>query len=161
MIRAARPADHERIDQLTVAAFKGGIEVEIIHRARLEGSVLWEAVTELDDHIVGHILFTRMTTDRDVSAAALGPVAIDPSLQSGGHGSALIWAGIDACRGLGVDVIVLLGHPSYYPRFGFSASAAEAIRSPYSGSRAFMALVLTPGVLDRTLKADYPPAFDG
>ena len=166
MIRPVLPADHELIDALTLAAFSGSglsdgtSEVDIIRKARAEGSVAWEAVAEVDGRVVGHALFTRMTTDRPVRAVALGPVAVDPGVQTKGHGAALIRAGLDALRAAGVDVAVVLGHPAYYPRFGYSAEAAKAIRSPYSGSRSFMAMALTPGALDQPLTADYPPAFD-
>ena len=101
-----------------------------------------------------------MTTDRPVRAVALGPVAVDPSAQTQGHGAELIRAGLDALRAEGADVAVVLGHPDYYPRFGYSAAAAKAIVSPYAGSPAFMAMALTPGALDQPLKANYPPAFD-
>lgn len=165
MIRPVRVADHDRIDALTLAAFSdGGMsdgteEVGIIRKARAEGSVAFEAVAEADGAIVGHVLFTRMTTDRPVRAVALGPVAVDPAAQSRGHGAALIRAGLEALRAAGADVAVVLGHPDYYPRFGYSAEAAKAITSPYSGRPAFMAMALTPGALDQPLRADYPPAF--
>jgi putative acetyltransferase len=62
-------------------------------------------------------------------------------------------------RALGAEAVVVLGHPSYYPRFGFSAKAARSIASPYAGNAAFMAMELTPGALAQPLKADYPAAF--
>ena len=68
-------------------------------------------------------------------------------------------AGIEAVRALGAEAVVLLGHPTYYPRFGFSADAARRLASPYAGSPAFMALALTPGALSEPLKVDFPAAF--
>jgi putative acetyltransferase len=160
MIRPARPDDFARIDEITRAAFEGGAEeVGIIHAARAEGSVVWETVAETDGRVMGHILFTRMSTDRPLFFAAIGPVGVDPAVQKCGLGSALILDGLSACKTLGVDAVVLLGHRTYYPRFGFSAEAARVIASPYGGSPSFMALALTPGALDRPLRADYPPAF--
>ena len=165
MIRPVRPEDHDRIDELNIEAFSGGgmsdgtEEAAIVRRARAEGSVAFEAVAEEDGRIVGHVLFTRMTTDRPLRAVALGPVSVDPAVQSKGHGAALIRAGLAAMRAEGADVAVVLGHPDYYPRFGYSAEAAGVIASPYAGRRAFMAMALTPGALDQPLKADYPPAF--
>src|SRR5690606_41926034 len=58
-------------------------------------------------------------------------------------------AGLDACRQAGVEAVVVLGHPAYYPRFGFSAAAAEVLAAPFSGP-AFMALELAPGALRRS-----------
>ncbi len=158
-IRAPVPADFGRIDEIVRAAFNNQEEVDIVRRARAEGSVLWEAVADLDGEVTGHILFTRMSADRPIFLAALGPVAIEPGQQSSGGGGALIRAGIEAMRGMGVDAIVLLGHQTYYPRFGFSPEAAAAIASPYAGSRSFMALELWPKALERPIRADFPPAF--
>lgn len=160
MIRPARPDDFSRIDEITRAAFQGGEEeVGIVHAARAEGSVVWEAVAETEGRVMGHILFTRMTTDGPLFFAAIGPVGVDPAVHKTGLGSALILEGLAVCKALGADAVVLLGHRTYYPRFGFSAEAAKVIASPYAGSPSFMALALTPGALDRPLRADYPPAF--
>ena len=89
----------------------------------------------------------------------LAPVSVDPACQSQDHGGALIRAGIEACREAGADGLIVLGHPAYYPRFGFSADAAKTVASPYAGGRSFMAMPLTPGVFDAPIRADYPPAF--
>jgi putative acetyltransferase len=62
-------------------------------------------------------------------------------------------------RALGADAVVVLGHPAYYPRFGFSAEAAKPLVSPYAGSPAFMALELIPGALAATRRVFYPAAF--
>ena len=87
------------------------------------------------------------------------PVAVSPEAQGRGIGDALCRAGIEALRALGVEAVVVLGHPDYYPRFGFSAAAAKPLASPYAGSPAFMAMELAPGALAEPLKADYPAAF--
>ena len=62
-------------------------------------------------------------------------------------------------RALGAEAVIVLGHPDYYPRFGFSTAAARLLTSPYAGSPAFMALELTPGALGTPMKVDYPAAF--
>ena len=163
-IRPARPADYPRIRELVCAAFAGTAmgdngEAGIVERARAEGSAVVDLVAETDGLIVGHVLFTRMTADRPVSLMALAPVSVDPACQSQDHGGALIRAGIEACREAGADGLIVLGHPAYYPRFGFSADAAKTVASPYAGGRSFMAMPLTPGVFDAPIRADYPPAF--
>src|SRR5690349_762694 len=94
-------------------------EAEIVDKARAEGSALIDLVAEADDVLVGHILFTRMRTDRPVSLMALGPVAVDPARQNQDIGGALIRAGLNECRAQGADGVILLGHANYYPRFGF------------------------------------------
>lgn len=75
-----------------------------------------------------------------------------------GVGRALIRAGIAGCRETAAPAIVVLGHPDYYPRFGFSATLAKPLHAPFSGP-AFMALELAPGVLAHAGTVRYPSAF--
>ncbi len=126
---------------------------------RAEGAALVELVAEEAGEVVGHVLFSRMTVTPPRFFAALGPVAVRPDAQARGHGAALCRAGIEAVRAMGAQAVVVLGHPTYYPRFGFSADAAKPLASPYAGRPAFMALALQAGVLDQPLKVDYPAAF--
>ncbi len=160
-IRPATPDDYPAIRAVTVAAFdtSSGDEAGIIEGVRAEGRDLVELVAEIDGEIVGHILFNRMRTDPPLPVAGLGPLGVAPAHQSTGIGQALSRAGIEACRAAGMEAIVVLGHPPYYPRFGFSAQAAARIASPFAGRPAFMAMALTPGALDRPIKVDYPAAF--
>ena len=72
---------------------------------------------------------------------------MQPEYQNQGIGSALVMAGLGRCRELALDAVVVLGHPNYYPRFGFSAELAENLRAPFEGE-AFMALDLRSGILD-------------
>ena len=159
IIRPATPADHAAIRAVVAAAFGQKAEAEIVDGVRDEDRVLVELVAEQDGEIVGHVLFNRMRTDPPRFIAGLGPLAVAPAFQSAGVGAALSRAGIEACRALGALAIVVLGHPPYYPRFGFSAGAARRVVSPFAGNPAFMALELVPGALDEPIKVDYPAAF--
>ena len=95
-----------------------------------------------------------------VPALALAPVAVRPDHQKRGIGSALIRAGLAACRADGHRIVVVLGHAEYYPRFGFSAKLAEPLASPFSGKDSWMALELVPGALDGVVGAvQYAPPF--
>ena len=160
-IRAATTADHAAIAEVVRAAFDDSRhnEAGIVAGVRTEGRALVDLVAEADGQVVGHILFSCMRCDPDRFFAGLGPLAVSPAHQSSGIGSALSRAGIDACRALGAEAVVVLGHPPYYPRFGFSAEAAGKIASPFSGSPAFMAMALKAGALDRPVRVDYPAAF--
>jgi putative acetyltransferase len=160
-IRPAVADDHAAIRAVTEAAFDNpaGDEAGIIEGVRAEGRALLELVAESDGAIVGHVLFSRMLTDPPLAVAGLGPLAVAPAAQRTGVGSALARAGIEACRAAGMEAVVVLGHPPYYPRFGFSPQAAAQIASPFAGRPAFMAVALTPGALDRPIKVDYPAAF--
>jgi putative acetyltransferase len=75
----------------------------------------------VDGKMVGHVVFSSMTIDdvENVKAFALGPIGVLPDYQGQQVGSALIYEGLEACRRAKVDVIFLLGHADYYPRFGF------------------------------------------
>ena len=159
MIRPATPADYDRIHEIVTAAFGRDEEAQIVRKARAEGSALYECVAEEDGRVQGHVMFTRMTVDRPLSAAAMGPVAVDPAVQNRGLGGQMILHGIEVCRAMGEDAVIVLGHPTYYPRFGFSADLAKIVASPFGGRPSFMALALSPGALEHPLKADYPPAF--
>jgi len=158
-VRPATGADHAAIRAVTDAAFGGPAESRIIDGVRAEGAVLAELVAVREGEIVGHVLFIRMTVTPPKFVAALGPVAVRPDAQGRGHGEALCRAGIQAVRALGAEAVVVLGHPTYYPRFGFSHEAAKRIASPYADRPAFMATELVPGALAQPLKADYPTAF--
>ena len=161
IVRPAAAGDHAMIRAVTEAAFaeSRGDEAGIIEGVRAEGRVLAELVAEDDGQVVGHVLFSRMRADPPRAVAGLGPVAVAPARQRTGIGDALCRAGIEACRAAGMEAIVVLGHPPYYPRFGFSTAAAAKLASPYAGRPAFMALELKPGALRAPLKVDYPKAF--
>jgi putative acetyltransferase len=160
MVRPARPADYPAIHAVESAAFGQPGEAGMVEAARAEGAVLVELVAEAEGEIVGHILFTRMTVTPPRFFAGLAPVAVSPAMQGRGLGDALCRAGLEALRGMGCEAVVVLGHPDYYPRFGFSANAARQLASPYAGNPAFMAMELTPDALAEPLKVDYPAAFD-
>jgi putative acetyltransferase len=161
-IRPEQPGDYEAIGQVNRLAFGGEAEARLVEQLRNEGFVCSSLVAELDGRVVGHILFSDLpivAPETTLRGAALAPLAVRPEHQRQGIGSQLTAAGLDACRAAGVQVVVVLGHPSYYPRFGFSAKLAGQLDSPYSGE-AFMALELAPGALRGMRgKVEYAPPF--
>ena len=160
-IRAEVPADLPAIREVHTQAFGQADEAQLVDRLREDGDFVASLVAERDGGIVGHVLFGQLrivAPDREVAAAALAPVAVRPPLQRQGLGSTLIRAGLVRCRELGIEAVVVLGHPAYYPRFGFSAALAERLTAPYSGP-AFMALELAPNCLASGGAVHYPPAF--
>ncbi|ACG79013.1 acetyltransferase, GNAT family [Phenylobacterium zucineum HLK1] len=161
MIRHARPSDHGAVRQLVADAFQGETEARLVDLLRADGDVLFELVSLNGETVEGHILFSRMWADRQGLYAALGPLAVRPDRQRTGIGSALVRAALETAREFGVEGVILLGHPAYYPRFGFSTQAARQVRSPYAGNPAFMALALEPGAFDAPLSVAYPDAFAG
>ena len=162
MIGEETPDDIAAIAALNRAAFGGEEEVEIIDRLRRDGLVALSLVDREAGAIVGHILFSALnvTVDgRAVRAAALAPMAVDPARQHAGIGARLVREGLGILKGRGHEAVVVLGHPDYYPRFGFSAALAAKLAAPFSGP-AFMALELKPGALAGASGAvRYPRAF--
>jgi putative acetyltransferase len=153
--RSAIRAVHE-------AAFGRRHEADLIDGLRAEGVVLVSLVAELDKRIAGHILFSRMsieTTSGSLPAAALAPMAVLPGHQRRGIGERLVRSGLELLRRRGERIVIVLGHPDYYPRFGFSSGKARYLKSPFPPA-AFMAVELSPGALDGIRgTVRYPAAF--
>ena len=114
-------------------------------------------VAELDGEVVGHVILSRARLG-DGEALALGPIGVAPQHQRRGVGSALMHAAIDRARQLGHGVVLLLGHPEYYPRFGFvhapTLGMTHDVMSP-----PFMALELRRGGAGSGGRFDFPAAF--
>jgi putative acetyltransferase len=162
LIREEVPSDAAAIAALNRAAFGGGYEADLIARLRADRLVIASLVAQVRAKIVGHILFSMLPTEMDgrtIRAAALAPMAVQPELQNQGIGSKLVEEGLKAARARRIEAVVVLGHPAYYPRFGFSADLARRLAAPFSGE-AFMALELVPGALDGSRgSVSYPAAF--
>ncbi len=162
LIRDERPQDRPAILRLNRDAFGGDGEPELIDKLHTDGLVAASLVAEEDGLIIGHILLSWLGLEMDgrpLRGLALAPMAVAPARQRQGTGSRLVKAAIEAARQIGADAIIVLGHPGFYPRFGFSARAAATLASPFAGE-AFMALELTPGALaGQRGSVDYPPAF--
>ena len=165
-IREEVPADIAAIRYVNRAAFGGEDEASLVDLLRSSGCILVSQVAvDGEDRVVGHILFSPLiikSPDRNHDAAALAPMAVHPEWQRCGVGSALVCAGLEACRSQGLAIVIVVGHPEYYPRFGFSAALARNLHSPYSElGDAWMALELTPDALTGVSgTVHYPVAFE-
>jgi putative acetyltransferase len=125
VIREELPTDIDPITDLTIAAFAGfeigeRTEQHVITALRAANALTISLVAELEGRIVGHVAFSPVTiSDGTTGWFELGPVSVMPVQQNRGIGSFLICEGLDRLRGLGADGCCLVGHPAYYPRFGF------------------------------------------
>jgi putative acetyltransferase len=162
-----RSEDGEReqaiVYSINHAAFGRPDEAGLVNSLRAEGVVLLSLVAEVfNKDIVGHILFSRMwieTSTGSVAAVALAPMAVLPEYQRQGLGGRLIRHGLNLLRRQGERIVIVLGHPDYYPRFGFSIAMASSLQSPFP-SEAYMAVELSPGALDGIRgSVKYPVAF--
>lgn len=153
MTVAIRPErEHDAVDvrEVNERAFGGDLEARIVDALRgSDGSI--SLVATLDGRVVGHILFTPVTIEPPetrIRVAGLAPMAVRPEFQRTGIGSALVRAGLDECRRHGYAAVVVVGHPEYYPRFGFVQAHTRNLRYVDEVPReAFMAIELEPGAL--------------
>ena len=143
-IRPVNAQDHDAVYRVESAAFARADEAILVQTIRKRGEALVELVAEDAGEVVGHVLVSPIVLVDGLFTAAVAPLAVLPTSQGKGVGSALMRAMIALCRGMGIEALFLLGNPDYYQRFGFVASP---IGNEYGATDAFMHLELTPGVL--------------
>ena len=152
-VRSETAADQSAVFDVNTAAFEREKEARLVNALRASDAFVPELslVAEKDGAIVGYILFTQMefTNNSNHRGLAIGPVSVAPNMQRLGIGAALIKIGIEKARKLGFDSVILLGHPDYYPRFGFLPASNWNITTPYNAPHATFALELKQGALDR------------
>jgi putative acetyltransferase len=125
LIRNEIPSDIQAISEITIAAFNT-LEISqhteqfVINALRNAGVLIISLVAEIDGKIAGHIAFSPITiSDGTKDWFGLGPVSVLPEYQKKGIGKALIIEGLDRLKKIGAKGCALVGHPDYYPRFGF------------------------------------------
>lgn len=149
-VRTERPDDQASIHALNRAAFSTPAEAALVDALRERASPFVSLVAERNGRVIGHICFTPVTIAAAPQCRLVGlaPMAVASAHRNQGVGAALVHAGLEACRALGVDAVVVLGHPTYYPRFGFQPAGRWGITSEYDAPpEAFMALELRAGAL--------------
>jgi putative acetyltransferase len=146
-IRAERPEDEQQVRRVNELAFGQPDEAKLVDALRHEIENISLVATD-GPLVVGHIFFTPVSVENageDVKAAGLGPMAVLPSHQRRGIGSRLVREGLERCRLRQYELVVVLGHPHYYPRFGFVSAHTKGIRYVAKvPDEAFMVLDLRP-----------------
>jgi putative acetyltransferase len=162
VIRDHQPADDEAIRRLNDAAFGGTYESQLVADLRAERLAAIELVSVDGTDVIGHILMSTLDVrvgGKPVRSLALAPMSVQPGRQRQGVGGSLVREALGRAQQQGWQAVIVLGHPSYYPRFGFSAALARPLESPFSGD-AFMALELVSDALKGGAgRVVYPPAF--
>lgn len=163
VLREATAADRAAVGSVHRAAFGRPDEALLVDALTAAGDVLVSIVAELDGVTAGHILFTRLAIAADdgdvIPAAALAPLAVVPASQRRGVGAALVSRGLELVSERAIVLVVVLGDPRYYSRFGFSPDLTTRLRGPFSGP-SWMALETGPVALaDRGATVRYPSAF--
>jgi putative acetyltransferase len=162
-IRPEEPRDADDVRAVHQYAFGRSNEAALVDTLRGVADAI-SLVAVIDDRVVGHILFTPVEIhDRDRVTPALGlaPMAVLPEQQRRGIGSELVRAGLDACRSHGHAIVIVLGHPAFYPRFGFVPASRHGIACEFSvPADAFMVRELRSGALHEVSgTARYRPEF--
>jgi len=164
IIRQETPEDAAAIRHVNEEAFGQKEEAEIIEKLRSRGVLTISLVVVQDNEIVGHIAFSPVQVELKHSsfgAIALAPMSVLPAYQRKGIGSQLVHAGLEECRRLGHEIIVVLGHPDYYPRFGFIPAKPKGIDCEFQvPDEAWMVLELREGALaERRGTVKFQPEF--
>ena len=152
IIRREEPVDIAAIHYLNEKAFGRTAEADAIDVLRDRGAATLSLVAVIDNRVVGHLFFSPVTIEsceRKWPGLGLAPLAVLPEYQRRGIGTALMLAGLEECRSLGHERIIVLGHPAYYPRFGFEPASRYGVQFEITApDEACMILALRPGALD-------------
>jgi putative acetyltransferase len=152
-LRFEKSRDYKDITRINDLAFGQKNEGILIEHLRKNRDFLPELsiVAEKDGIIIGHILFFPIqikSKDNSYKSVSLAPMAVLPEYQNQGIGGKLIRYGLEKCREKGYQSVIVLGHPEYYPRFGFEKASKWGIRPPFEApDEAFMAIELIEGGL--------------
>jgi len=164
-IRPESPEDIEAIYNLNKKAFNQIAEADLVNKLRASSALTLSLVAIENNEVVGHIAFSPVTIESEkavVNAVGLGPMAVLPEHQRKGIGSQLVEVGLNKIQQLGYEIVVVLGHPYYYSRFGFIPAKKYGIQWEHDvPEETFMVKELRKGALKEisgTVK--YRPEFN-
>jgi len=165
IIREEIPDDVSGIKVVNKAAFETDGEADIVDLLREKDLFILSLVAEIEDQIVGHILFTPASInykDESFEVAGLAPMAVLPKFQKEGIGKALVNKGLELLHDTKYEAVIVLGHPEYYPKFGFEPASKYGIIYEHEvPDEAFMAIELKEGSLKNIHGiAKYQPEFN-
>ncbi|MBC35759.1 MAG: GNAT family N-acetyltransferase [Bacteroidetes bacterium] len=166
-LRSAKDTDYQSIYEINDLAFGQNSESNLIALLRQNKEFISELsiVAEMDNELVGHILFSKISIkneDKQFESLALAPMAVRPSFQNLGVGVKLVLYGITEAKRLGFTSLIVLGHEKYYPKFGFKSASLWKIKAPFDvPDSVFMALELKEGALKDVFgTVCYPKEFN-
>ena len=163
-VRPEQPADHDAARMVHRSAFgENSPEAGLVDALRAAGSHVAELclVAESAGEVVGHIFFSRARLDSGDDVLALAPMAVLPEWQRQGVGSRLVEASLQRAAETNYPLVVVVGHPSYYPRFGFEPAGGHGIVAPWDiPPEAWMVHRLPAYRREARGTVTYPEAFD-
>ncbi|MGY0235285.1 GNAT family N-acetyltransferase [Longispora urticae] len=160
-VRPESPRDGGAVHRVHVAAFGRTDEADLVDTLRASDAWIDGLSWVADDHglVIAHALISRVEID-EAPALSLAPVSVHPDHQRHGHGTAVISAALDAARATGLPLVVVLGDPAYYRRFGFEPAADYNLTAPWPGvTDAFQVLLLPSYTGEPQGKVSYPVPF--
>ncbi len=151
-IRLEQPGDIEAVRDINERAFGEPQEAEIVDSLRTTCKELLSLVAVLNDRLIGCILFSPVTLDTThgkIVGMGLAPMAVLPRFQRNGVGSVLVKRGLKLLREQGCPYVIVLGHPEYYPRFGFVPASLKGLTCQWAGvpDESFMVKVFDEAVM--------------
>jgi putative acetyltransferase len=164
VVRAETAEDRRAVRRVNEMAFGRPGEADLVDALRAGARPHISLVAVLDEQVVGHIFFSPVSIESEgdvLTAMGLAPMAVLPEYQKQGIGGRLVREGLRECQRIGHAVVVVLGHPDYYPRFGFIPAKLKGLRCEYDvPDEVFMVAELEPQALDgRQGLVKYRPEF--
>lgn len=173
VIREEREEDYEAVEHVVKQAFlhtpmRSGTEHRIVERMRKEPTYnpKYSLVATEVKNVVGHVILSQayvVNEEKKIPLVSLGPVSVVPEKQRQGIGTKLIEQVLEVAKNDEKKAVIVLGHPTYYPKFGFKPASLWGIKLPFDApDDAFLALELIPEGLKHTSGiVEYSPAFYG
>ncbi|KZL22004.1 hypothetical protein PsAD2_00029 [Pseudovibrio axinellae] len=163
-LRVPAKQDEHTIRSLLNRAYGQSNEGRLIKRLRACGAVVLERMaTDRNGDLLGYLALSRVTGTgygHRLKISCLAPVCVCPSTQRKGIGTKLIQSALDDLQGLGEDLVLVLGAPAYFSRFGFDSELAKKVHGPYAGP-IFMALPFTQaGRIELPTDVTYATPFE-
>ena len=145
IIQKELPENYLAVREILITCFKSDAESKLVVTLRNNDKAILSLVAVQNGEVVGHVMFTPVTTSPSSIAKGLGlaPLAVKPEYQKHGIGAKLVEEGLRLCLELGYDFVVLLGNPKYYQRFGFRKASDFGMQNEYGVDEPFMLIKLT------------------
>ena len=151
-IRGEEAGDRGAVRRVNETAFEDADEADLVDKLRSAGAMTLSLLAVLNGDVVAHGVWSPVVVapdSEDLRVLGLGPVAVQPEFQRQGVGTALVREGLRQCLNMGYAAVFVLGHPLYYPRFGFAIASGRGLRYEHDApDEAFMVLELVDGALD-------------
>lgn len=147
IVRPEAAADVAAVYAVHAAVFPTDAEARLVNALRAAGRLSVSLVAEDGGQVVGHVAFSPVSVAGAAGGLGLAPLGVTPAWQRRGVGGRLVREGLAVVAWFGAGFVVVLGHPGYYPRFGFRRAGEFGLGNEYGADEAFMVVELRPGGL--------------